>query len=73
MSPKKESRENKAVKAAGLERVKQLMKEHEDEARVELDEQFAQQVPGHVIYFVGVMGGGFVLNLLVLLLITGGS
>ena len=73
MSPAKKAKKNEAVKAAGLGRVKQLMKEHEEEARVELDEQFAQQVPGHVIYFVGVMGGGFVLNLLVLLLITGGS
>lgn len=68
----KESRENAAVRAAGLERVKQLMKEHEEEARVELDEQFTQQVPGHVIYFVGVIVGAFVLNLLVLLLVTGG-
>jgi hypoxanthine-guanine phosphoribosyltransferase len=73
VSPKKNSRENEAVKAAGLERVKQLMKEHEDEARIELDEQFTQQVPGHVIYFVGVMGGAFLLNLLLLILITGGS
>ena len=73
MSPKNETRENAAVKAAGLERVKQLMKEHEDEARVELDEQFAQQVPGHVIYFVAVVGGAFLLNLLILLLVSGGS
>jgi hypothetical protein len=29
VSPEKDTRENKAVKAAGLERVKQLMKEHE--------------------------------------------
>ena len=72
MSPEQSS-ENKAVKAAGLERVKQLMKEHEDEARIELDEQFTQQVPGHVIYFVAVMGGAFLLNLLVLILITGRS
>lgn len=72
MSPEKGSRENEAVKAAGLERVKQLMKQHEEEARVELDEQFAQQVPGHVIYFVAVIGGAFLLNILVLVLISGG-
>jgi hypothetical protein len=72
VSPEKYTRENKAVKAAGLERVKQLMKEHEEEARVELDEQFAQQVPGHVIYFVAVIGGAFLLNLLVLVLVSGG-
>jgi hypothetical protein len=48
------------------------MKEHEEEARVELDEQFAQQVPGHVIYFVAVIGGAFLLNLLVLVLVSGG-
>lgn len=72
MSPAKGTKENEAVKAAGLERVKQLMKEHEEEARVELDEQFTQQVPGHVIYFVAVIGGAFLLNLLVLVLVTGG-
>lgn len=72
MSPAKKAKKNEAVKAAGLERVKQLMKEHEEEARVELDEQFAQQVPGHVIYFVGVIGGAFLLNLVVLVLVSGG-
>jgi hypothetical protein len=72
VSPAKGTKENEAVKAAGLERVKQLMKEHEEEARVELDEQFTQQVPGHVIYFVAVIGGAFLLNLLVLVLVTGG-
>ena len=72
MSPAKKAKKNEAVKAAGLGRVKQLMKEHEEEARVELDEQFAQQVPGHVTYFVGVIGGAFLLNLVVLVLVSGG-
>lgn len=72
MSPETKAKENEAVKAAGLERVKELMKQHEEEARVELDEQFTRQVPGHLIYFVGVIGGAFLLNIIVLMLITGG-
>ena len=72
MSPEKHASENAAVKAAGLERVKELMKQHEDEARVELDEQFTEQVPGHLIYFVAVVAGAFLLNVLVLVLVTGG-
>ena len=48
------------------------MKQHEDEARVELDEQFTEQVPGHLIYFVAVVAGAFLLNVLVLVLVTGG-
>lgn len=64
--------EKTSVKPKDLEGAKKLMKQHEEEARVELDEHFRQQVPAHTIYFLGVVVGAFVLNLLVLILITGG-
>jgi hypothetical protein len=53
-----------------MTRVKELMKQHQREAELELDEQLQQQVPGHVIYFVAVIVGAFALNLLVLVLVA---
>ena len=63
---------SEAVKRAGLERVKELMKQHEEEAQIELDEEFQEQVPAHILYFVVVIGGAFLLNILVLVLVSGG-
>ena len=63
---------SEAVKRSGLERVKELMKQHEEEAQIELDEEFQEQVPAHILYFVVVIGGAFLLNILVLVLVSGG-
>lgn len=68
MSPKKD--EQKQVEIG--ERAHELMKQHEEEAHLLLDEQWEQQVPAHVIYTLAVLVGAFLLNLVVLIIVSGG-
>jgi hypothetical protein len=68
---KKQDKSKKSRDPIG-ERAHELMKQHEEEADALLDEQWKQQIPGHVLYTVGVIGGAFLLNLLVLVVVTGG-
>ena len=60
-----------SVKPKDMERALELMKQHEDEAKFLLNKEWERQLPGNLMYFLGVVIGAFVLNLLLLMLIAG--